>query len=69
MTVWLLALLLTSVASDGSSGSYPLTMKLITGSNHVLGLGVVDATFTAVFPVMLGRSRVSWMKECVTPLG
>ncbi|MCI74023.1 hypothetical protein A2U01_0095287, partial [Trifolium medium] len=44
-------------------------MKSITGSIHVLCLGVVDATFTVVFPAMLGRSRVSWMKECVTTLG
>ncbi|MCI59408.1 hypothetical protein A2U01_0080663 [Trifolium medium] len=44
-------------------------MKSTTGSIHVLILGVVVATFTVVFPAMLGRSRVSWMKECVTPLG
>ncbi|MCI94985.1 hypothetical protein A2U01_0116283 [Trifolium medium] len=46
-----------------------MVIKSITGSIQVLDLVVVDAMFTAAFPAMLGCSKVSWMKDCVTPLG
>ncbi|MCH97100.1 hypothetical protein A2U01_0018093 [Trifolium medium] len=69
MTVWLLALLFIRVASDGSSGNFPLAMNSIMGSIQVATSEVVEVAYPAPFAVMLGCSSVSCMKECVTLLG